>query len=83
MEQNNKKKEMKYQWEHYKIVEKGDRNYIGLGTILYYFKKSVDIDVYKEYIKKLKTEDEDENIDDLQAYKIFVEKYGNRIKIFN
>ena len=35
----NKKKEMRYQGNHYKQVKKGDKFDVGLGTIIFYFKK--------------------------------------------
>ena len=49
----NKRNEMKYQWEHYTPVKKGDRNYVGIGTILYYLKKSVEPAMYKDLLNSL------------------------------
>ena len=49
----NKKKEMKYQWNHYKQVKKGDKFDVGLGTIIFYFKKSVNQEIYKDTLTEL------------------------------
>ena len=74
----NKKKTMKYQWNHYQKIEKGNKHYIGIGTILFYYKKSVEPSVFKNMKKQLQT-DETDNLTEIQAYKLFCELYGDRI----
>ena len=70
---------MKYQWNHYKPIIKGQRNYIGIGIILRYYKESVDSTDFKRTLKNLKKE-EKESIGDFKAYDLFCENYGDRIK---